>query len=291
MAENLLLGAHFSISGGLHRAIDEARFYGCNVLQMFTKNATTWRERILSETDIHKFNEARLSGGIQRIAAHASYLINIAGPQGKTSALSCKALTQELVRCDQLGIDYLVLHPGSHMGQGEASGIISCARNINRIFYETRGSTTRLLLETTAGQGSSIGCAFEQLAAILKKVEDHSRIGICMDTCHIFAAGYDISTRSGYDHVMHAFDGIIGLERLYLLHVNDSKKEAGSRVDRHEHIGKGFIGLEAFKWIINDRRFRHIPKIIETPKGKTGFKDWDKINLKRLRSFTQQVKK
>jgi deoxyribonuclease-4 len=281
----LLLGAHFSIAGGLHRAIQEAQSYQCNVLQLFTKNATTWRERSLSEKDIYKFRQARELSGIRMVAAHTSYLINIAGGEGEKLSLSREALKQELIRCGQLGIDCLVLHPGSHMGDGDETGIMRIAQNINEILHETRGNRTRLLLETTAGMGSSIGFCFEQLAAIMKRIHNPSRIGICLDTCHIFSAGYDISTPAGYRKTIKAFDEIIGLAHLHLIHLNDSKKDAGSRTDRHEHIGSGFIGMGAFKLIINDFRFQNIPKIIETPKGKTRFKDWDKINLTRLKNL------
>lgn len=284
----LLLGAHFSISGGLHRAIEEAQSYKCNVLQLFTKNATTWRERALQEKDIHKFRQARALSGIRIMIAHTSYLINIAGGEGKKLSLSREALKQELIRCGQLGIDSLVLHPGSHMGDGDENGIMRIAQNINEIFHETRGNRTRLLLETTAGQGSSIGFCFEQLAAIIKRIHAPSRIGVCLDTCHIFAAGYNISTPAGYRKTIKAFDEIIGLEHLHLIHLNDSKKDVGSRTDRHEHIGSGFIGMGTFELIINDFRFRNIPKIIETPKGKTRFKDWDKINLTRLKNLKKQ---
>jgi len=175
-----------------------------------------------------------------------------------------------------------VLHPGSHTGDGEQTGIRRIADNLNEIFASTQGLRVRVLLETTAGQGSSIGHRFEHLAAIMEKTSDQSRIGVCLDTCHIFAAGYDISTGEGYRQTINEFDKIIGIDRLYVIHLNDSKREAGSRVDRHEHIGDGFIGLEGFRYLINDRRLEKIPKIIETPKIKTG-KDGDIINLRRLR--------
>jgi len=280
----LLLGAHFSIAGGMYKALYEAVSYQCNTLQIFTKNANTWKEKTLSDKEIAKFKEAKKETGIYEITSHASYLINIAGADKKKSAMSCEALKQELIRCDQLNIPYIVLHPGSHMGDGEINGIMRVADNINRIFKITDGLNTRLLLETTAGQGSGIGHTFEQLAAIIEQIHDKSRIGVCMDTCHIFAAGYDISTSDGYRTTITEFDRVVGLDNLYIIHLNDSKKKAGSRVDRHEHIGEGFIGLDAFKYIINDFRFKNIPKIIETPKAK-GIKDGDKMNLNRLKSL------
>lgn len=282
--KTLLLGAHFSIAGGMQKALYEAVSYQCNTLQIFTKNASTWKEKTLSEKEIKKFKNAKKETGIFKIISHAAYLINIAGIDKKKTAMSCDALKHELKRCDQLEIPYLVLHPGSHMGDGEENGILRIADNINQIFGLTEGFKTRLLLETTAGQGSSIGHTFEQLAAIIEQVHDQTRIGVCLDTCHIFAAGYDISTADGYRSNIAEFDRVVGLDNLYVIHLNDSKKKAGSRVDRHEHIGEGFIGLNAFKFIINDFRFKNIPKIIETPKIKAG-KDGDDTNLNRLRSL------
>ncbi len=284
----LLLGAHFSIAGGIHKALYEAVSYQCNTLQIFTKNANTWKEKILSDKEIKKFKAAKKETGIYEITSHASYLINIAGMDKKKSAMSCEALKQELIRCDQLNIPYIVLHPGSHMGNGEEKGIRRIADNINQIFDLTKDIKTRLLLETTAGQGSGIGHTFEQLAAIMERVHNQSRIGVCLDTCHIFAAGYDISTPEGYRNTIAEFDQIVGLEKLFVIHLNDSKKKAGSRVDRHEHIGEGFIGLDAFKYLINDFRFKNIPKIIETPKIK-GLEDGDEMNLNRLRSLPGSI--
>ncbi len=278
----MLLGAHFSIAGGLHRALYEAAAYGCNTLQIFTKNANTWRERVLSKKEIKKFQDAKQETGIRTIAAHTAYLINLAGGERKKLIRSCAALKHEMIRCNQLEIPYLVLHPGSHAGDGEETGIGRIADNLNTVFASTKDLGVRVLLETTAGQGSRIGYRCEHLAAIMEKVSNPSRIGVCLDTCHIFAAGYDISTGDGYRQTINEFDKTIGIDRLYVIHLNDSKREAGSRVDRHEHIGDGFIGLEGFRYIINDHRFRHIPKIIETPKTRYT-KDGDAINLRRLR--------
>jgi deoxyribonuclease-4 len=283
-SDTLLLGAHFSIAGGMQKALYEAASCQCNTLQIFTKNANTWKEKTLSAKEINKFKDAKKETGIVEIISHTSYLINIAGIDKKKSAMSCEALKQELIRCSQLEIPYAVLHPGSHLETGEQAGIRRIADNINHIFDLTTGNNTRLLLETTAGQGSSIGHTFEQLAAIIEQVHDQSRIGVCLDTSHIFAAGYDISARDGYRNAISEFDRIVGIDSLFAIHLNDSKKEAGSRVDRHEHIGAGFIGIDAFKYIINDFRFKHIPKIIETPKKK-GLKDGDEMNLNRLRSL------
>jgi deoxyribonuclease IV len=282
--QSLLLGAHFSIAKGLHKAIIEADAYDCYTLQIFTKNASTWKEKILTEKQIQDFIKTRQKTGIDQIISHTSYLINIAGPDKKKSDMSCEALKQEIIRCGQLEIPYMVLHPGSHMGDGERKGIQRITDNINRTFDATSSISSRLLLETTAGQGTSIGHTFEQLAAIIEKVHNKSRIGICLDTCHIFAAGYDISDKKGYENTIRAFDDIIGLSNLFAIHLNDTKKAYNTRVDRHEHIGDGFIGLDAFKYIINDSRLKNVPKILETPKLKDG-KDGDTINLELLRSL------
>ena len=283
-SQSLLLGAHFSIAKGLHRAIREAAKYQCNTLQLFTKNANTWKEKTLTDDQIQQFKTAKGETGIHRIISHTSYLINIAGPDIKKADMSCCALKQEVIRCSQLEIPYVVLHPGSHMGKGEHTGIARITDNINRIFDETKGLRTRLLLETTAGQGNSVGHTFEQLAAIMDDVSDKTRIGVCLDTCHIFAAGYDISNKNGYEKTIKHFDDIIGLENLFAIHLNDTQKACGSRADRHEHIGDGLIGKDAFRFLINDTRLKSIPKIIETPKLKNG-KDADRINLELLRKL------
>lgn len=283
----LLLGAHFSIAKGLHNALLEAEAYDCNALQLFTKNANTWKERTLTPDEIETFAEVRQKTGIDVIASHTSYLINLAGPEEKKHRMSCLALEQELIRSTQLQIPYVVLHPGAHMGEGVSAGISRAADSVNRIFARHPEISTRLLFETTAGQGSSVGHVFEQLARLMDGVENKDGIGICFDTCHCFAAGYDIRTREGYRQTMAAFDRVIGLRHLFVIHLNDTEKALGSRVDRHAHIGRGKIGMTAFDTIMNDRRFQCIPKIIETPKEAAG-KDWDAINLKRLKDLVRR---
>jgi deoxyribonuclease-4 len=279
-----LLGAHFSIAKGLHRALLEAVSYGCNTLQIFTKNASAWKERTVTDEEATLFKQTMAQTGIQKIASHTSYLINLAAVDEKKHSMACNALKNELIRSHQLSIPYVVLHLGAHMGSGIAGGIEQVAGSINKIFEETPGLPTRLLLETTAGQGTSIGHTFEQLAETMEKIEQKDRIGVCLDTCHIFAAGYDIRAKAVYRKTIKAFDTIVGLAHLYVIHLNDSKKDFGSKVDRHANIGKGQIGLSAFRFIMNDKRFHDIPKIIETEKGKRG-EDWDKINLTLLRSL------
>lgn len=273
-----LLGAHFSIAGGLHRALYTARDYGCTAVQIFTKNASTWKERTLTDQDIETFDRARQETGITAIASHTAYLINLGSPEKKKFDRACTALTQEMTRSAQLGIPWVVHHPGAHMEAGEVAGIDRIAEGINRVLHESRDNGPWLLLETCAGQGTTLGHTFEQLAAIVERVEQRERLGFCLDTCHIFAAGYDIRTEAAYHKTMAAFDRILGLGRLKLIHLNDARRELGSRVDRHDHIGKGKIGPEGFSLIMNDGRLGHIPKILETPKKEGGI-DWDRKNL------------
>jgi deoxyribonuclease-4 len=280
----ILIGAHFSIAGGLHKAVYSAHDYGCTALQIFTKNANAWKERTLTDRDIEQFDVARKKSGIKSICSHTSYLINLASPERSKYERSVKALEYELVRASQLSVPYVIMHPGSHMGTGEDEGLRRIALGINAIFDRTPNITCRLLLETTAGQGSNLGYTFEQLAHISDMVEARERIGICLDTCHVFAAGYDLRTKTAYQETMQAFDRVIGLDRLCVIHLNDAKKGLGSRIDRHEHIGEGAIGIDAFSFILNDPQLKRLPKILETPKKK-GPIDYDRMNLNRLRSL------
>ncbi len=280
----VILGAHLSIAGGLHRALELAGRYGCNALQIFTKNSNTWKERVLKPGEISKFRELREQLELFQIASHTSYLINIASPDSTLWKRSLGALVNELNRSDLLDIPFVVLHPGAHRGAGEKEGIERIAEAINRAFEQTGSASVTLLLETTAGQGTQIGYRFEQLAEIAGRVEDAERLGFCLDTCHVFAAGYDLSSPSGYKRSMEEFVSVLGLGKLYIIHLNDSKRPLGSRVDRHEHIGEGHIGIEGFRCIMNDPRLRDIPKIIETPKFKDGIEQ-DPRNLRVLKSL------
>lgn len=278
------LGAHMSIAGGLCKSVHRANALGCTALQIFTKNASTWRERKLSVIDIENFTEAAESVGLVHVAAHTSYLINLASPDRKNRLKSVRALIEEIRRATQLGIPMVVMHPGAHKGHGESEGIRRLTEGINRVFDAIPEATTHLLLETTAGQGTCLGHRFGQIAEVIHGIDRQEIIGTCLDTAHIFAAGYDIRTPSAFNQTLAEFDAVVGLDRLRLLHLNDSKKMLGSRVDRHEHIGQGTIGIESFKLVMNDPRFKFVPKIIETPKkGKEGRSD--QKNLKRLRAL------
>lgn len=276
-----LLGAHLSIAKGFDKALYEAQQLGCSTLQIFTKNANSWKEKDVSPKKIKEFAKAKQQTGIQIIASHTAYLINLASKDRDIRTKSIQALKNELLRSAKLELSFVVLHPGSHNGAGEKEGILLLAESINVIFDEVSENIPLLLLETTAGQGTSLGHRFQQLASIMEKVTRSQNVGICMDTSHIFAAGYDIRTQKSYHHTMEAFESAVGFRHLHLFHLNDSKKDLGSRIDRHEHIGKGFIGSDAFKYIMNDPRFCHIPKIIETPKED----NMDRVNLEFLRNL------
>jgi deoxyribonuclease IV len=280
--EDLLIGAHMSIAGGLYRALERGRQVNCRAVQIFLKNSNQWSAKPLTEQDRKLFGDNQKNFDIVSVVAHDSYLINLASPDETLYQKSIHAFTEELNRASFLGIPYLVLHPGAHMGAGVSAGISRIASALNHALEAVAPSVT-VLLETTAGQGSSLGHRFEELAAIMEKIKDRNRIGVCLDTCHAFAAGYDLRTPDAYKATMDEFNRLIGIENIRVFHVNDSKKELGSRIDRHAPIGEGFIGLEAFRFLINDPRFSHIPKILETPKG-TGFQE-DERNLATLRSL------
>ncbi len=280
-AAQTYLGAHFSIAGGLHKALYTGQSYGCTAVQIFTKNATTWKERELTNDDIQNFRRSVSDTGITRIAAHTSYLINLASPDREKRNKSRIALAEELVRADALGVPFVVHHPGSHMGSGLEKGIDRITAEINEIFRQHPQLTPRLLLETTAGQGTGIGHRFEQLAAIIERIHEQNRVGVCLDTCHIFAAGYDIRSEDTYRKTMAQFRSTIGIERLFFIHLNDSLKGLGSRIDRHAHIGEGAIGSSGFQLIMTDPVLMDIPKVIETHKGSNA-EDFDTVNLTRL---------
>lgn len=280
-----LLGSHMSIAGGTHLALERAEQVGCQVIQIFVKNNNRWVGKPISEAEAETFQKSWERSAIQEVVAHDCYLINLASPLDEMWQRSIDALIDELERCDRLGLSYLVTHPGSHMGRGEEQGVRRIARAIDQIHQ--KDWKVRIALETTAGQGTSVGYRFEHLRDIIGAVRQPDRLAVCMDTCHIFAAGYDIREEEDYQKTMESFDQTVGLDKLRIFHFNDSKRGWGSRVDRHEHIGRGEIGTSAFASILNDERLTGVPKILETPKGKTHRED--KRNLKVLRSLIKEV--
>jgi deoxyribonuclease-4 len=280
------LGAHLSIAGGLPRAIDRAVASRCEALQIFTKSVGQWRARPLPAEEVALFR-ARARETRLPIVAHNSYLINIAAADEALRAKSIAALGEEIDRADVLGLDGLVMHPGSYTSGSEEQGLALVADGLSRLLRERPGSRVRILLEHTAGQGTNLGHRFEHLGAILERLDGSPRVGVCLDTCHLLAAGYDLSSEQGYRSTFQEFERLVGLDRLAAFHLNDSKKPCGSRVDRHEHIGKGCLGLEPFRRILNDRRFASLPMLLETPKLESRRKGdadpWDMRNLRTLR--------
>ncbi|MEW5796255.1 MAG: deoxyribonuclease IV [Candidatus Zixiibacteriota bacterium] len=281
----MFFGAHESIAGGVFNAVILGQKATCDTIQMFNKSSNQWRAKKLETKEIDEFFRQIELTGVTVSVSHTSYLINIASPDPALNKKSFEALKEELERCETLKIPNLVFHPGSHVGSGEEPGMNLIAENVNKLFDTVPFGQTCLLLETTAGQGSNLGCTFEQLAYMIDKVEAKARIGVCMDTCHIFAAGYPITDPKDYKKTMKRFDDVIGLDRLKIIHVNDSLKEFGSRKDRHEHIGKGHIGLDGFRNFVNDRRLKKIPMILETPKDEELTEDIE--NLRVLRSLVK----
>ena len=261
----LLLGAHTSAAGGFHEAIDRAVSIGCTTLQIFTKNNRQWGVKPILEDEANLFKKAVTLSGITSVLAHAAYLINIGSDNELIRQKSVDALVDELKRCDQLDIPYLVLHPGSRGQNSEELFLELVAQNLD-IAFEKANTRTMILLETMAGQGNSVGHKFEHLAQIYRMVKNKNQIGVCLDTCHIFAAGYDFRSKASYEKLWADFDSTIGITNLKAIHINDSKKGLGSLVDRHEHIGKGEIGAAGFGLLFNDKRLFSIPKILETPK-------------------------
>lgn len=278
-----ILGSHCSTAGGCAMAIERAGQIGAEALQIFVKGNTRWAWPPLKPEDAKAFRERLRTSGIRSCIAHAIYLVNLASTNAGFVKKSIEDMIDELQRCDQLGIDGLVMHPGAHMGAGLEVGIEQIAAGLNAIIAATPKVKCRVLLETTAGQGSAIGGSFEHIAQIMKRVSRKSRLGVCLDTCHVFASGYEIRYKKSYEAMWKDFDRIIGLKNLFAIHLNDSKKPFGSHKDRHEHIGKGEIGLDAFRLIMNDKRLRDIPMVLETEKDPEGKLDVE--NLRVLRSL------
>lgn len=291
------LGAHLSIAGGLPRAIDRAEASGCRALQIFTKSAGQWRARELGAGEIARFRQRVRQTRIRPVFAHTSYLINIAAADRALQRRSVAALREELDRAEALALDGLVMHPGSYTTGTERRALRLIAEGLDAVLSSRPGARTRILLEQTAGQGTNLGHRFEQLAEILERLGGTPRVGVCLDTCHLLAAGYDLRSESGYRDTFDAFGSIIGFTRLRGLHLNDSKKPCASRVDRHEHIGRGCLGLEPFRRILNDPRFSSLPMLLETPKVETpqsrrasDVDPLDRMNLETLRGLLHSPK-
>lgn len=289
MAENdsePLLGAHVSIAGGVEKAVARGVEIGCNAIQIFTGNASRWKVKALTRDVVQKFRRDYEQSSIRYVAAHNSYLINLASPDEVLRSKSIAAFIEEMERCHALGIADLVMHPGAHMGRGVESGLYTLAESL-RVIVQQAPADVRILLENTAGQGTCLGSTFEELAEIIRLVPEGG-FAVCLDTCHAFAAGYDLGSSGGYSAVIERFDTLIGTESIALFHANDSKNPLGSRVDRHEHVGQGCIGSAGFEMLMKDRRFSGVAKIIETPGGENHCHDLD--NLALLRRFESSEK-
>lgn len=283
-----ILGAHESIAGGMDRAIERGQQATCDAVQVFDKANNQWRARALEAAELEAWFAAQLDTGVTAACAHASYLINLASPEAALREKSYQSFREEVERCAVLGIPNLVFHPGAHVGSGEAAGMDRVAASLDRLFAEL-GTDTGVApcLEVTAGTGSNLGSTFEQLAGIIDRVDERAGIGVCLDTCHLFAAGYPLADAGDYRRTMARFDEVVGLHRLRVIHLNDSKTPLGSRRDRHEHIGRGYIGLEGFRNAVNDPRLRQVPMILETPKGQDLAED--ARNLAVLRALWREV--
>ena len=284
-----LIGAHLSVAGGLPLAVDRAIVHRCEAFQIFAKNANQWRGRVVPREEIQEFRARVRKSGLGPVVSHASYLINLATSSSALRQQSIDAMTDEIDRAEALGLLGVVLHPGCYTQGSEAEGLELIAEALAGLLSDRPRGRTMVLLEQTAGQGTALGCTFEQLASILAKADDHKRLGVCLDTCHLLAAGYDIRSPEGYADTFTRFGRLIGFNRLKVFHLNDSKKPLASRVDRHEHIGRGHLGLEPFRRIVNDPRFRKLPMLLETPKtegrpaGRVEVDPLDERNLNTLR--------
>jgi deoxyribonuclease-4 len=281
-----LLGSHVPTIGGVSAAIDRGLGIGCTAMQIFVKNNMQWFAKPLPEEEVRAFTTHPLGDRLGAVVAHAGYLINLGVEGTENHDKSMRSLADEMLRCEQLGIRSLVLHPGSHLGAGMDAGIACVVRNLDRLHAEHPTLKVRITLETTAGQGACIGARFEEIAAIIGGVADQKRLEVCLDTAHAFAAGYDLSLPKGAEKTFAEFDSIIGISRLSVLHINDSKSALGSRVDRHDNLGKGRIGLDTFRWIMRSKELDLIPKILETPKGKDLAEDVEAMAL--LRGFLKK---
>ncbi len=277
-----LLGAHMPTAGGHHCALTGGHAIGCEAVQIFTASPRQWRSPSIKDDQREAFRQALAECGITKTVAHDSYLINLAAAPGSDVLNKSRAaFRHEIERAETLGVDFLVSHPGAHVGAGEDAGIAQLVESLDLLHAETAGARVRVAIETTAGQGTYLGGTFEQIARVLNGVREPERLAVCLDTCHVFAAGYDIRTPETYEATMQAFERVIGLPWLQVVHANDSVGELGSHLDRHAHIGEGQIGLEAFRLLVNDPRMAGLPVIVETPESET----MHEVNVRRLRDL------
>ena len=279
----MLFGAHMSTGGGVWKALERGASIGCDIIQIFVKNNMQWFGKPYGPHDLALYANQLAAQKFSAVFGHTGYLINLGAPPGDNRDKSIKSLIQEIHFATDLGIPFLVLHPGAHLGAGEERGVTQVVAGLNEVFRATKTSPVRIALENTAGQGTCLGCDIAHLTAIFDKVDQPKRLGVCLDTAHFFAAGYDIRTPKGWDAAIKQVDDLVGVKQVLAFHLNDSKTDLGSRVDRHEHIGKGKIGREAFRHIVNDARFKNHPGCLETPKEKEMKEDVE--NLAVLRSL------
>jgi deoxyribonuclease-4 len=281
-----------SVAGGLPRAVERAVVHGCEALQVFAKNASQWRGRVLPASEILEFRDRVKRSGVSPVVSHGSYLINLASANAGLRRQSLDAMADELARAEALGLLGVVLHPGCYTDGSEEHGLALVSEALVELLRQRPRSRAMILIEGTAGQGTSLGATFEQIAAMLEGAGGHKRLGVCLDTCHLLAAGYDLLSPEGYARTFRDFDRLIGFDRLKVFHVNDSKRPLGSRVDRHAHIGEGHLGLEPFRRLINDRRFRDLPMLLETPKGEgrpTGAIVADPLDVRNLATLRSLI--
>ncbi|MCG6155745.1 deoxyribonuclease IV [Rubinisphaera margarita] len=286
-----LFGSHLSIAGGYYKAADAAAQLDMQTVQIFTKNNNQWRAKPLTDEDAERFKSAVEKAGLKSCCAHNSYLINLGSANVELFEKSRDAMIIELERAEALGLSGVVMHPGSFVEDTEAGGLKRIAKGIDQVHKATKGFRTELWLETTAGQGTCLGHRFEHLREIIDRVKQPELLGVCVDTCHIFAAGYPIGTEEEYRSTFQEFDDVIGLDRIRAFHINDSKKPCGSRVDRHDHIGEGHLGLEPFRHLVNDPRFDELPMYLETKKEKRDGVEMDAVNLKTLQGLIAKKKR
>jgi deoxyribonuclease-4 len=282
--QTLLVGAHLSTAGGIETAIERATQIKATAIQIFTRTSRSWTTKPYSDDEVNAFINKQNESNIQRVVSHASYLINLGSSDPALAKKSIDALTNEITRCDLIRIPSVVLHPGAHVGAGYDIGIQNIAQGLNTVFSQTP-NTVSVALETMAGQGSTIGHSFEQLAQIAAAVSHPERIAFCLDTCHMHAAGHNFSTKKDYDELMNTIDRLLGLKNVHVMHINDAKVEHGSRKDRHEKLGLGKINIDVFRWIVNDQRLAHAPKILETPELETHLEYAQEIKL--LQGFVE----